>query len=118
MLLHEPANLISVFFQLSRVKNNIKVNPINYLEYLLEDSGTASLNDYLTSTGLVIDFEASMYDQTSFHTIVLFNIKVRRKGMHRSEFLVRMILDYMEFLKDKAIDESVYRAYATAKRLF
>ena len=117
MLLDAPVDILTIVFQLSPAKKNMKTNPIRFLQYLLESSGPGSLDEYLQSTGLVLSFQASVFEQTSFHTTLLFYMQVRKEAMHRSEFIVRTILDYIAFLKDNAINEGVYQAYAEAKKL-
>ena len=117
ILLDSPGSLITICFELSPANKNLKVNPVRYLDYLLSDSGVGSLNEYLLSTGLVVGFQANIFDETSYHTLVIFNIQVVDEGIFYSEFFVRTIMDYMEFLKAEAINEEVYQTYATAKKM-
>ena len=108
---------VIVYFQLPSAKKHRHVNPIQYLSYLFEDDGEGSLDAFLRSTGLAYYATASIYEQTSFYSIVAFEIGVPLVGLYRLDYLVRVIFDYIEFLKAEAINEDVYNAYAAAKRI-
>ena len=112
----EDGDTVFVFFQLPPARENLDVNPIQYLSYLFDDDGPGSLNAYMRSTGMAYYASATLLENTSFFTIVAFEVGVTYMGLYRVDFIVRVILEYIDFLKEKAINEDVYNAYAQAKR--
>ncbi|KAL4435983.1 hypothetical protein ABPG74_022218 [Tetrahymena malaccensis] len=105
-------------FQIDLDKSQFQKRPIEFITYFLNNNMDGGLKYYLNQQlDLILDLEVGNILEQENYTIFYIKFIVQNKKLNEFQTIVNALVNYLEFIKEKGLENSIYQERALISNL-